>query len=142
MKKQINLLKSKSSKLTSFLRRMESDNLHRASKRGDLVAVKRHLAQDGADINLRDNWSGETALHCTSEEGHLEIVKFLVESGADKDAKGSKDWTPLHFASRDGHMEIVKFLVEIGADKEAKDDEGWTPLIMLQKKATWKLSKF
>jgi ankyrin repeat protein len=40
----------------------------------------------------------------------LKIVKFLVESGADKEAKDNTGWTPLLFAAVLGHLEIVKFL--------------------------------
>jgi ankyrin repeat protein len=63
----------------------------------------------------------------------LEIVKFLVESGADKEAKGTyNNQTPLHFAANKGHLEIVKFLVESGSDKEAKDNRDQTPLQQAQ----------
>jgi ankyrin repeat protein len=49
---------------------MDRDGIHSASQRGDLAAVKRHLAQKGADINLKD-WLGKTALLAAAEEGHL-----------------------------------------------------------------------
>jgi ankyrin repeat protein len=62
----------------------------------------------------------------------LEIVKFLAETGANKEAKANTNWTPLHFAVRWGHLEIVKFLVESGADKEAKNMKGHTPLQLAQ----------
>lgn len=40
------------------------------------------LAQKDLDINIRDN-IGKTALMCAVEEGSFEIVKFIVEQGAD-----------------------------------------------------------
>ena len=57
-----------------------------------------------------------------SSEGHLEMVKLLVENGADVKAKDKdKDgWTALMWASCKGDLEIVKFLVESGADVNAK----------------------
>jgi ankyrin repeat protein len=60
--------------------------------------------------------------------GHFEIVKYLVEYGADKESKDGSNKTPLHFASEGGHFEIVKYLVENGAGKDAKDGEDKTPL--------------
>jgi ankyrin repeat protein len=58
----------------------------------------------------------------------LEMVQFLIESGADKEAKDNAGWTPLHLAAAMEHLEIVKFLVESGSNKDAKDDEDKTPL--------------
>jgi ankyrin repeat protein len=52
-------------------------------------------------------------------EGHLEIVKLLLEHGADVNAKTAYE-TALHLAAEKGHLEIVKFLLEHGADVNAK----------------------
>jgi ankyrin repeat protein len=104
------------------------DNLHSASKRGDLEAVKHHLAQKGVNINLRDYRSGQTALHATAAKGHLEIVKFLVQSRADINSSNRFSETPLHAAAEKGHLEIVKFLVQSGAEKDTKDNQNQTPL--------------
>ena len=44
-----------------------------------------------------------------SGEGHLEIVKFLIENGADVNVIDLDGWTPLGMASRgEGYQEIVK----------------------------------
>lgn len=60
--------------------------------------------------------------------GHLEMVKYLVEKGADVNAKAEfcRD-TALHSAAAGGNLEMVKYLVEHGADVNAKDDDGRTP---------------
>ncbi|PCI09756.1 MAG: hypothetical protein COB73_04925, partial [Flavobacteriaceae bacterium] len=47
-----------------------------------------------------------------SIDGDLEIVKFLVEQGANINYQNNYGWTALISASRNGHLEIVKFLVE------------------------------
>jgi ankyrin repeat protein len=54
-----------------------------------------------------------------AKNGNLELVKFLVESGADVTAKDNR---ALYEASRNGYLEIVKFLVENGADVTANDN--------------------
>ena len=47
------------------------------------------------------------ALIWASVNGHLEVVKFLVEQGADVTANNNR---ALKWASEKGHLEIVNFL--------------------------------
>jgi ankyrin repeat protein len=58
----------------------------------------------------------------------LEVVKYLVGAGCDKNLKNNDGWTPLHSASYNGHLEVVKYLVGAGCDKNLKNNDGWTPL--------------
>ena len=54
--------------------------------------------------------------------GHLEVVKLLVDRGGDPNAKVDIDGsTPLHRASENGHLEVVKLLVDRGGDPNAKN---------------------
>ena len=50
----------------------------------------------------------ETPFSIAATQGHLEVVRFLVESGANKDL-GTTDGT-LFIAAQQGHLEIVRFL--------------------------------
>ena len=52
----------------------------------------------------------KTALLLASEKGDYEIVKYLVENGADVNATDKQNRTALHFASQNGHYEIKKYL--------------------------------
>ena len=55
-------------------------------------------AELGADVNAA-NESGDTALHGAAwRERADSIVQFLVDRGADMDAKNNRDWTPLVIA--------------------------------------------
>ena len=58
------------------------------------------------------------ALTFASQEGHIDIVKYLVENGADIHAR---DELALREASENGHVEVVKFLLENGADIHGRD---------------------
>ena len=53
---------------------------------------------------------GETPIMGASKKGHLEIVKCLVEHGADVNTSDGNGITPLVIASRNGHTEIAEFL--------------------------------
>ncbi len=68
----------------------------------------------------------ETPLHIAAKGGFVEIVKYLLSSGADVNAKGRGRDTPLHIAAKGG-VEIVKHLLSSGADVSAKR-WGKTPL--------------
>ena len=56
----------------------------------------------------------------SAQDGHLDVVKFLVEQQAEVNAKKDDGWTPLHSAAQNGHLDVVKFLVEQRAEVNAK----------------------
>ena len=60
---------------------------------------------------------GQTLMHYVSgEENGLEVLKLLIQSGANINAKDKGDITPLHIASGGGFIENVKILLQYGAD--------------------------
>jgi tetratricopeptide (TPR) repeat protein len=55
-------------------------------------------------------------LYLAAEEGHLPIVKLLLERGANVNAKWGKDnWTPLRIAEYKGNNQIAELLRQYGA---------------------------
>lgn len=48
--------------------------------------------------------------------GHMEIVKLLIERGADVNNKGGVDLTPIMNAATQGRNEIVQLLIDNGAE--------------------------
>jgi len=59
---------------------------------------------------------GYTALMGASEYGYTEIVKLLIEEGADVNAQDYMGYTAFNFASKEGHTEIIKLLRDAGAE--------------------------
>ena len=68
--------------------------------------------------------------------GHLEVVRSLVECGADKNNHDSNGITPLLEAIKRNNLDIVKVLVEARADIEFVDAYGATPLNCAARKGT------
>src|SRR5438874_2558536 len=86
-------------------------SLFRASRTGNLNAVKFILRQENADVDARDA-KGSTSLSLAAKDGDIDIVRLLGgEFKADVNAKDNDGWTPLHRAADKGHFEVVKLLV-------------------------------
>ena len=102
--------------------------LYTASLVGDVEGAQSALETSGVESSL--DRKGSSALHLAAVEGHLNLVKFLVEQGAEVEVTNNDGFTPLHAAAAKGYMEIVKFLVEQGAGIEVTSNDGSTPLHM------------
>ena len=61
-------------------------------------------------VSVKQACDGWTPLLLAALKGHLEVVKFLVWIGCDKEAKHNDGSTLLHLASLNGHLEVVKYL--------------------------------
>ena len=74
--------------------------------------------------------------------GRLNVVKLLIESGADIQRRGQFGYTALHAAAQCGHLEVVQALVKYGASVNCKNDDGDIPLILgvLEKRNFHRLS--
>ncbi|NXV92463.1 ASB3 protein, partial [Calonectris borealis] len=103
--------------------------LHLSARHGSLESV-RVLLEAGADPN-EVTTEATTALFLAVENGHADIVNFLLQHGANvKGPHSWSGWNSLHQASFQGCTEIMKILLEKGASKECKDDFGITPLFV------------
>ena len=70
---------------------MAGMTLHQAATSGD-VAEMRRLVANGRNVNERDA-NGDTAMHLAADYGHAEVLRVLVELGADKEAKNAAGLT-------------------------------------------------
>ena len=81
------------------------------------LSVVAHLIKNGAEINCSTNLNiGETALISACKTGNLDMVQFLIESGASIDLAKKGNVSPLMVACENEHADVVKLLVEYGAD--------------------------
>lgn len=79
------------------------------------------IAKD-ADVN-KPGW---TPLHYAATNGHLAVIKLLLEEHAYIDAASPNGTTPLMMAAKYGTPLAVKLLLEEGADPMIKNDQGLT----------------
>lgn len=70
------------------------------------------------------NEDGLTALHQCCIDNNIEMLKLLLDYGANVDAQDSDKWTPLHAAATCGHLELVKILISRGANLLAVNTDG------------------
>ena len=104
------------------------------SAQGDLVQV-RNLFESHDLINIEERGElAATPLIVATSNGHADVVAFLLQHGADKNAVNERDQTPLMLAAANGHVEIIDLLVAAGAKTEASDSVGTTALMYA---ATW-----
>ncbi len=87
------------------------------------------LLAQGADPNKpSQNQMGvypiNSAAANRNEDNALELVRLLVEAGADVDAAQRSGWTPLHQASAHGFESLASYLLESGADRTLKGENG------------------
>lgn len=87
--------------------------------RKDYIAAKT-LIQKGVDVNELST-SGGTALMLAARMASLEMVEFLLKSGAKPNNCGLYDYCPLWYAVDGNSIDIVKMLVKAGADPK------WNP---------------
>ncbi len=80
----------------------------------------------GEDSDVPQNM--KTSLHDASEEGNLEIVQSLLDSGAYVNERNALQQDPLFCASRGGRVEVAKLLIKYGADVNFQDRVGRAPL--------------
>ncbi|MDT4897300.1 MAG: hypothetical protein QOH25_2377 [Acidobacteriota bacterium] len=117
--------------------------LIKATQEGDLNRIKLLIA-DGADVNAksRDEWlplmyaaldasndTGWTALMIATIEGHVDVVRVLLEYGAEVSAENNRGWTALRFAVSMDETEILYMLLAAGAEANIADHEGKTALM-------------
>ena len=127
--------------------------------------------ENEAEVNATETWGGTTALMWAVSEHHADVVRMLIDHGADVEARsriypvanasGSEGpepqdaapdaapvgysnggFTALLFAAREGHLESARLLVAGGADVNAIASDGKDPLGLAIYNGNYELASF
>ncbi|CAG2253583.1 unnamed protein product [Mytilus edulis] len=94
----------------------------------NMIEVVRVLLQcDDVDIDLCDD-DGCSSLYQASQEGHVDVVKELLQHSADVNKCDNDGASPLYIASQNGHVDVVKELLQHSADVNKCRNDGTPPL--------------
>ena len=120
-------------KLLSLGFKLSPDFIFKLIRNKKLEALK--LAIDsGFDVNY-SKLSGERPIHVAAETGSIEIIKFLIDKGADCQGFNENEYTLVHLAARNNNnLRLIKYLEESGFDLNARSKENReTPLMLAVK---------
>jgi len=68
---------------------------------------------------------GVSALHCAVTNGHVDVLRLLLESGANANIRGQTyQRTPIFMAGEAGNEEMVSLLIHYGAKLNLTDQYG------------------
>jgi ankyrin repeat protein len=116
------------------------------------IPVARCLLSSGADINALSPLDGYRPVHLVAMSNRVDMIKFLIQNGADVDSRtkecktirleSERDGpcghgfgnTALMIASGEGFLEAAECLIQLGADVTSRNDQGQTALHFASRK--------
>lgn len=91
---------------------------------GHLEAARTLIAA-GANIHAAaTNALKVQAIHAAVASKNIDIVRAVLEAGADPNAAQQQGFRPIHEAGNNGHRELAELLMQYGADPALKNDDG------------------
>ena len=99
-----------------------------AAQSGDLQALDDAISKKPY-LDVRDTRDGLTALMLAARRGHVDVIRRLVDAGADINARTQQGSTALKHALDFDRLDSVLCLIELGADVNTRLTAGWTPLM-------------
>ena len=97
--------------------------MQRTCDNGDASKIEQFIQRDPRCVNMRLGFNRTPLIYVCSEATYpLDIVKLLINNGANVNYVDSLKRPAVYQTSQEGHLNVVKCLVEAGADVDLKDD--------------------
>ena len=91
------------------------------------------LLSQGANINAQTDQQDTAVILAGWAHKSLDLVRYLVERGADVNISNENGDTPLIDAAHLGTNDILKFLLQHGAERQFKNNAGLSARAMAEK---------
>ncbi|KAK6513075.1 hypothetical protein TWF506_009238 [Arthrobotrys conoides] len=88
------------------------------------------LVERGADVHSTSLKDLRPQLHQAVGSGKAEIVQYLLDKGAEVDAKDLDGWSAIMLAAQEGNCNIIQVLVDAGANVNSEANSGATALFI------------
>jgi ankyrin repeat protein len=109
---------------------------------GQLAAVE-VLIDAGADLQApARNPFKVQSIHAAAASGNIEIVRAVLEGGADANAQQQAGFRAMHEAGSKGDRALAELLVGFGANPRLKNDEGKSSIDFANEKGHKELAKW
>lgn len=100
-----------------------AEKLFAAAGAGRLDEVKKIIESKPLLVTARDE-NSKTALYHAASAGHVEVVKLLLENGADPSARDRFNVTPLERAILKHHEDVVELLMSTPTPEDSQGEKG------------------
>ena len=104
-----------------------------ANAMGMSITWAKGFLKEGVSVNFRDDDQEGTPLHWAVTNNHPKVALFLIQQGADVNAKDIEGLTSLHDAVFNDSEEAAKVLLKNKAKVNEKDNDGTSPLALALK---------
>uniref|UniRef100_A0A8C5GSA9 Euchromatic histone-lysine N-methyltransferase 2 n=1 Tax=Gouania willdenowi TaxID=441366 RepID=A0A8C5GSA9_GOUWI len=101
--------------------------LHHAAKMGNLEIVNMLLETGQVDVNAQDS-GGWTPIIWAAEHKHVQVIKSLLNRGADVSISDKELNVCLHWAAYAGNVDIAELVLNAGCSLASANLHGDTPL--------------